>query len=91
MMRSTQAPIGKDAASNWIIAYLSSHLMIDRSSIEMNVILTEYGLDSIQAVIMSDEIGELIQREVSPTILYEYPTVDLLAAFMVKMSGVDIE
>ncbi|MCU4120424.1 acyl carrier protein [Variovorax sp. N23] len=91
-MSSTELhQMSKDVASDWIVAYLADCLKIEPSRIEAHVVLSEYGLDSMQAVMMSGDISELTGREVPPNILYEYPTVDQLAAYMEKLSGTDLK
>ncbi|WP_214326407.1 type I polyketide synthase [Nonomuraea sediminis] len=42
--------------------------------------LEEYGLSSRDAVGIAGELAELLGRELSPTLVWEYPTIDRLAA-----------
>ncbi|MEV4289460.1 beta-ketoacyl synthase N-terminal-like domain-containing protein [Nonomuraea bangladeshensis] len=41
--------------------------------------LEEHGLSSREAVAVAGELGELLGRELSPTIVWEHPTIDRLA------------
>ncbi|MEU4511351.1 beta-ketoacyl synthase N-terminal-like domain-containing protein [Nonomuraea wenchangensis] len=41
--------------------------------------LEEHGLSSREAVAVAGELGELVGRELSPTIVWEHPTIDRLA------------
>ncbi|MGP3959246.1 beta-ketoacyl synthase N-terminal-like domain-containing protein [Nonomuraea sp. 3N208] len=41
--------------------------------------LEEHGLSSREAVAVAGELGELLGRELSPTIVWEHPTINLLA------------
>lgn len=72
-------------AQAWLLALLSKNLKIDPKGIQPDVMLSEYGMDSMQAVMLSGEISELTGQEVPPNILYERPTVHELAAYMEEL------
>lgn len=43
-------------------------------------------LDSISAVFVLDEVGKKINMELNPLFFWDYPTVDLLAEHISKLS-----
>ena len=52
--------------------------------------LMEAGLDSLAATQLVRSLSELLEEELSPTVLYDHPTVDALVAHIVeRASGVD--
>jgi acyl transferase domain-containing protein/acyl-CoA synthetase (AMP-forming)/AMP-acid ligase II/acyl carrier protein len=53
----------------------------------VNTGLTELGLDSLMAVDLRGRLEAVLGRELSAAVALEYPTIDLLATFMVDQSG----
>ncbi len=63
----------------WIAAYLARILEVDPREIDRRRPFAEYGLDSLSAVTLSGELEEWLGRELSPTLAWDYPTIDALA------------
>jgi acyl carrier protein len=59
--------------------YLARILQIDRGAIDRRRPFAEYGLDSLAAVTLSGELERWLGRELSPTLAWDYPTIDALA------------
>lgn len=76
----------RNAVVAWILDDLVSRLKLERHRIDTGVPLNQYGLDSMQAVMMSGDIGEWIGVEVPPNALYEHPTVDRLARYILSLA-----
>lgn len=66
----------------WIITYLAEMLEISTHEIEADVPFDTYGLDSSAAVGLTGDLEDWLNREVDPTILYDYPTVERLADYL---------
>lgn len=66
----------------WLISKLSVHLKMARHQIHPKTELSRYGLDSLAAVSISGELGEWLETTVSPTLFYNYPTVESIAAHL---------
>ncbi|MDR6798175.1 acyl carrier protein [Acinetobacter calcoaceticus] len=45
---------------------------------------TSYGLDSIVALSVSGDMEDLTQLELEPTLLWDYPTINALAEYIVS-------
>ena len=67
---------------DWIVAYVASLLEISADEIETDVPFDAYGLDSSAAIGMTGDLEDWLKREVDPTLLYDYPTVDALADYL---------
>ncbi|MDA0265730.1 MAG: acyl carrier protein [Cyanobacteria bacterium] len=67
------------AIEAWLIAQLAACLNTPAEDIDPEVPFDSYGLDSAEAVGLSGELEDWLQRKVSPTLLYDYPTVAALA------------
>lgn len=66
----------------WIVGYLSNLLEIAADEIETDVPFDSYGLDSSAAIGLTGDLEDWIGREVDPTLLYDYPTVESLVNYL---------
>ena len=71
-----------EAIATWLTAKLAERLKIEPEQIDIHKDLTEYGLDSIEAVNLSGELENFIGYRLSPTLLWDYPTVEDLAQYL---------
>ncbi|GBF80594.1 acyl carrier protein [Aphanothece sacrum] len=70
---------------NWLISYVSQLLEIEPIKIDTQVSFNEYGLDSSAAIVLTGDLQEFIGSELDPTLLFDYPTIDALANYIVKI------
>ncbi|MFL6623506.1 MAG: acyl carrier protein [Sulfurifustaceae bacterium] len=77
--------ITAEVAADWIVNYLAKRLNVAPSSIKREVVFSEYGVDSMLAVVMSGDIANWTGEEVLPNVLYEYPTVKALAEHIASL------
>ena len=63
----------------WLIANIASIVEIDPKDIDVEKPLEYYGMDSMQAMHLSGDLEEWMGRTLSPTAVWDYPTIDLLA------------
>jgi acyl transferase domain-containing protein/acyl-CoA synthetase (AMP-forming)/AMP-acid ligase II/acyl carrier protein len=79
---AAQAPPKRSAAqiADWLIAHLATDLELEAAEIDPSRPFAYYGLDSIHAVRLSAALESWLGRELSPTLAYEYPTIDMLSA-----------
>src|SRR5712692_7759457 len=73
-----------DAIRAWLVAKLSELLDVTPESIDLRESFTSYGLGSLQAVIISGELGDWLGRKLSPTLAYDYPNVEVLARYLAE-------
>ena len=66
----------------WIVNYLARLLEIEPYDIYTNVPFDSYGLDSSAAVGLTGDLGEWLECEVDPTVIYDYPSVDSLVDYL---------
>ena len=65
-------------------------LMMGLSANELPAIntgLTELGLDSLMAIDLRSRLEAVVGRELSAAVALEYPTIELLATFLVDQMG----
>ncbi|MBD2091224.1 acyl carrier protein [Microcoleus sp. FACHB-1515] len=67
---------------NWITSYLANLLEVDSDEVDISVPFDRYGLDSLAAVGLTGDLSDWLGREVEPTLLYDYPTVEGLVQYL---------
>jgi acyl transferase domain-containing protein/acyl carrier protein len=65
-----------------LIAKVAERLGILPEEIDIDESLASYGLSSLAAVGLSGELQEWLGRSLSPTLLYDYPTIASLAQYL---------
>lgn len=76
-----------DAIQDWLIAHLASELRVQSQEIDVREPFANYGLTSAVAVGLSGELEEWMGLELSPTLLWEYPTIETLAQHLFEMQS----
>jgi acyl transferase domain-containing protein/NADPH:quinone reductase-like Zn-dependent oxidoreductase/acyl carrier protein/SAM-dependent methyltransferase len=71
----------------WLVAHIANELRISEPSVCRDQPFTQMGLTSVHAVGMSGELSDLLGRQLSPTIAYDYPTVIELAAYVAQVGA----
>jgi acyl transferase domain-containing protein/acyl-CoA synthetase (AMP-forming)/AMP-acid ligase II/acyl carrier protein len=66
----------------WLIARLSEALKVNPHTLDVHTPLASYGMDSAQAVSLSGDLEEWLGQEFSPTLVYDYPSIYALAAYL---------
>jgi acyl-CoA synthetase (AMP-forming)/AMP-acid ligase II/acyl carrier protein len=66
----------------WIAEQLSVMLDIERAEIDIGAPFSAFGLDSLKAVSLAGELETWLGRSLPPTLLWDYPTIDALAAHL---------
>lgn len=72
-------PPTEEAIRGWLIANIASVVNMEPARIDVQQTFDHYGLDSLQAVSLSGDLENWLNREVSPTVVWDYPTVEQLA------------
>lgn len=75
----TALPPTAATIETWLVEQLATCLSLDSNDIDPDAPFDSYGLDSAEAVGLSGELEDWLQRRVSPTLLYDYPTIAALA------------
>lgn len=61
---------------HWLIQKVAEESGIDKSVIRESEPLSRYGLTSMQAVTITGDLETLLGRRISPTLLWDNPTID---------------
>lgn len=67
----------------WLVANIAQRLKMQTHKIEVTEPFASYGLDSVQAVRVTADLEDHLQRKLEPTLAYDYPSIRALAAFLI--------
>jgi acyl carrier protein len=57
---------------------------VSPQEVDTHLAFASMGLSSKEAVLLSGDISDWLRREVSPTLVWEYPTISEVARFLAK-------
>ncbi|MBU7586761.1 MAG: acyl carrier protein [Nostoc sp. TH1S01] len=63
----------------WLTSHLAELLGVEVAEIDIQAPLDSYGLDSAQGMLLVAKGGEFLGFQLSPLLLWHYPTIDLLS------------
>lgn len=72
---------------SWLISHISQALKIPVRDIDVQEPFAHYGMDSAQAISLSADLEDWLEREFSPTLVYDYPSIELLARYLAGESA----
>jgi acyl carrier protein len=72
------AQMRMEAIEDWLIAQLAERLQLDPKDINSDEPFSSYGLSSAQALFLIGKLEKWLGRRVSPTLLFNYPTIRAL-------------
>lgn len=68
----------------WLVSNIATLVEIDPQNIDIKKPLEYYGMDSMQAMHLSGNLADWMGRELSPTVVWDYPTIELLASYLAR-------
>ena len=71
-----------EAIRDWLITHIAATLEVDLAVIDPRQPFTYYGLGSVQAVGLTGELEVFLNRKLSPTLAWDYPTIEALANYL---------
>ncbi|MFI0817420.1 acyl carrier protein [Streptomyces sp. NPDC021098] len=79
-----QGPLTEASLKQWLVDYLVVQVEIPRDGIDTSKTFESYGLDSRVAVQVSGALEKIVERRLSPGLLYEYQSIDELSQYLAK-------
>jgi acyl-CoA synthetase (AMP-forming)/AMP-acid ligase II/alkylation response protein AidB-like acyl-CoA dehydrogenase/acyl carrier protein len=79
---SSQGNRSQASIQAWMVSWLAKELKLPERSISPTTAFADYGLDSVTAVELADGLQEWLGQPLSPTLAYEYPTIEALAQYL---------
>ncbi|MCX7002523.1 MAG: acyl carrier protein, partial [bacterium] len=85
-------PRVQDAAAveMWLRNQVAAKTKTEPAGIDRRAPFAQFGLDSLDAVRLSGELGAWLHCRLSPTVIYDYPSIAALAAHL-NQHGFDVE
>ncbi|WP_437594346.1 SDR family NAD(P)-dependent oxidoreductase [Sorangium sp. So ce1000] len=77
-----------EAVQAWLIDHLASSLGIDPSAISIGERFSRLGLDSRRATGLLSDLGAAMGRRLSPTLVWDYPTIAELSLYLAGVAPV---
>jgi acyl transferase domain-containing protein/acyl-CoA synthetase (AMP-forming)/AMP-acid ligase II/acyl carrier protein len=75
---------GAGEIAAWVVSQLAQQLGLSPAKIDTSLPFAYYGLDSVHAIRLTAALEGWLGRELSPTLAYEYPTINELAEHLAK-------
>ena len=75
----------RESIQDWLLTKVAEALAVDAAAIDVRESLATYGLGSVAAVSLTGDLETWLRLEVSPTLVWEYPTIESLAARLDEM------
>lgn len=79
MNQPNQNQINAKVIATWLVNNLAEQLEVEPDEIDISEPLESYGLDSAQGMMMISRAEKEFGFEISPMLLWHYPTIESLA------------
>ncbi len=83
---SSQPKHNTQTIQSFLLTRVASILEMDASAIDPRQPFTYYGLGSVQAVSLTGDLESFLNRKLSPTLAWDYPTIESLSNFLANDS-----
>lgn len=70
---------------SWITNHVAEQLEVEPNRIDITIPFNRYGLDSVVAYELIGDLGTWLERELDPTLMYNYPTIESLSQHLSSM------
>jgi len=84
---SSEQRVSAETIQSWLVTRIAAMLELEPTSIDPRQPFTYYGLGSVQAVSLTGELDDFLNRKLSPTLAWDYPSIELLAGFLAQDSA----
>jgi acyl transferase domain-containing protein/acyl carrier protein len=69
---------------SWLVSQVAAMLKVSVQKIDVRTSFAHYGMDSLQAVSLSSDLGDWLGRELPPTLFYDYPNIETLVRHLAR-------
>ncbi|MFI1797537.1 acyl carrier protein [Streptomyces sp. NPDC020379] len=77
-------PLTEESLRQWLIDHLAKRVEVPPAEIDTGKSFEAYGLDSRVAVQVSGALEKVVERRLSPGLLYEHQTIDDLSGYLAR-------
>jgi acyl carrier protein len=79
-----EGPVTEESLRAWLIDHLAERVRIAPEEVDTTKTFEEYGLDSRVAVQVSGALEKVLERRLSPALLYDHQTIDDLSSHLAR-------
>jgi len=76
--------LSQEQIRDFLVEVFAKLVKVKHDDVDTHMAFDRYGLDSAAAVEFTAVISNKISKELEPTLLYDYPTIELLTKFLVQ-------
>ncbi len=85
--RTEADPPTQSELNEWLILKIAEATGLSPSQIGIDTTFADFGLDSRTAVSMSTDLERLLGRELPPTLIWDYPTINEVSRHLIELSN----
>lgn len=74
----------REEIQSWLIQRIAKEVKITPDKIGTDVPFARFGLDSIVLVTLVDDLEQMVDLSLDPTIFWEFPTIEILTNWLVE-------
>lgn len=74
----------KAVIHTWLVSYLSELLLVEPHEIDVQLPFEYYGMASLEVLRLTRALEDWLGRQLSLKLVYEYPTVEVLARYLAE-------
>ena len=78
-------PTDKTQIQSWLVDKIAEVVDLMPQEIDPAMPYSEYGLDSVSAVLVSADLEDWLGVEISPTMTWDFPTIDALSGHLATL------
>lgn len=68
----------------WLVEHIAASLTAKSDDIDVTLPFSYYGLDSLAAAGLAGDLETWLGRKLSPTLTWDYPTIERLATYLAE-------
>jgi acyl carrier protein len=84
MQYQAKAPPSEDDIQEWLKQHIADSVNAKPEDIDVTKPFSYFGLSSVVAIAISGELEIWIGRKLSPTLTWDFPSIELLAEHLAK-------
>ncbi|MBO2453283.1 acyl carrier protein [Actinomadura barringtoniae] len=71
----------------WMADFLADRLGLPAAEVDRHALMTDYGMDSVTAISMLEELTAVVGLEIDPDVIWDFPTISALAGYAHERSS----
>jgi acyl transferase domain-containing protein/acyl-CoA synthetase (AMP-forming)/AMP-acid ligase II/acyl carrier protein len=81
-----------ERVTEFLIQRVADRLQVDADTLDVHQAFSSFGLNSLAVVQLAGQLEEFLGQKLSPTLVYEYPSIHALARYLSDTaSGIEVE